>query len=86
MTVNPISSSLAQSAAVVASSPAKTPTPWASSASSSSPAATVSISGRPASVDADDQAAYSQALSAARGNVDVALASVAAQDKSSGES
>jgi len=88
MTVDPISSGLVRTAAVSASSPTRTsgPAPAAAPAPAASPAATVALSGRPASVDADDQAGYAQALRAARGNVNLALASVASQDKESGES
>jgi hypothetical protein len=89
MTINPISSSLAQSTAVVASSPNRSAAPQESakpSSTASSPAATVSLSGRPAGVDADDQATYTQALTAARGNVNAAMAAVSSEDRKSGES
>ena len=86
MTVDPISSSLVRSSAVVASSPARSASSAPAASSASSPAATVALSGRPSSVDGDDQAAYSQALRSARGNVNMALAAVASQDKESGES
>jgi hypothetical protein len=88
MTVNPISSSLTQSLAAVAASSNRSSAPKASPSSSqaNSPAATVSLSGRPSSVDADDQATYARALTAARGNVNAAAAAVASEDRKSGES
>jgi len=88
MTINPISSSLTQETAVVAVSANRSTAPKAASSSSSSassPAATVSLSGRPSSVDADDQATYTRALSAARGNVNAAAAAVSSEDRKTGE-
>jgi threonine synthase len=49
-------------------------------------AATVALSGPPASIDSDDRAMYSQVLRATSGNVNAAMAAVAAQDKAGGES
>jgi hypothetical protein len=44
------------------------------------------VSGKPASVDADDQATYSRVLAAARGNVNAAAAAVSSEDRKTGES
>jgi hypothetical protein len=76
----PSSTKPASSAAAAAPAPAPAPAPAAS------PAATVTLSGPPASVDADDKAVYSQALRASSGNVNAAMAAVASEDKASGES
>jgi hypothetical protein len=85
--IGPISSGLLSATAAVAGPPASKPAASAPAAApASSPAATVTLSGPPASVDADDKATYSQVLRAASGNINAAMAAVASEDKSSGES
>jgi hypothetical protein len=89
--IDPVSSSLLASSASALGVPARKSAPAAASAPAApapaaTPAAKVSISGVPASVDADDRAMYAQVLRTASGNVNAAMAAVSAQDRSSGES
>ena len=87
--IDPTTTALNQSAAA-ANAPAKKAAPPAvapqvSVAALSSPAATVAISGVPATVKPEDRALYMQILKSVGGNVNAALAGLAAVEAKEGE-
>jgi hypothetical protein len=79
--IEPTSSALAAQSSSAASPPARRAPPAApapSVAALSTPAATVTVSGVPATVKAEDRALYMQILKSVGGNVNAALAALAA--------
>jgi hypothetical protein len=97
--IDPSKASLTQSAAAanapvkksspaaVAAAPSHAPSaaPQASVAALATPAATVAISGVPATVKPEDRALYMQILKSVGGNVNAALAGLAAAEAKEGE-
>jgi hypothetical protein len=78
-------------AAAAANAPARKPAPPAAApqvsvAALSTPAATAAISGVPATVKPEDRALYLQILKSVGGNVNAALAALAAKESAEGES
>jgi hypothetical protein len=88
--IDPTTTALTQSAAAAnaptkkpaqpAAAPAPAPAPQASVAALSTPAAKVTISGVPATVKPEDRALYMQILKSVGGNVNAALAALAAAE------
>jgi len=81
---------LATRQAAAVNPPAKKAPPAAAApvsvAALSTPAAKVAISGVPASVKPEDRALYTQILTSLGGNIDAALAALAAREAAEGES
>ena len=88
--IEPTSTALATWQAAATNSQAKEASPAAAApvsvAALSTPAATVAISGVPASVKPEDRALYKQILKAVGGNINAARAALAAREAAEGES
>jgi hypothetical protein len=81
--IEPTNSALAAQSSEAATSPAKKAPPAApapSVAALSTPAAKVTVTGVPATVKAEDRALYMQILKSVGGNVNAALAALAAAE------
>lgn len=88
--IEPTSTALTTRQAAATNPPAKKAAAAAAApvsvAALSTPAATVAISGVPASVKPEDRALYTQILKTVGGNITAALAALAAREAAEGES